>query len=66
MLAGENQRGKATRFERMGEGRQFNRFRPGADHQPYVGKVQPSPYLGGSYLPPLWSLLPTLRSRLPN
>ena len=48
MLAGENQRGDdAARFHRMGEGRQFDRFGPGADHQPYVGKVQPSPYLGG-------------------
>jgi hypothetical protein len=27
----------------MRDGRQFDRFRPGADHQPYVGKVQPSP-----------------------
>ena len=29
--------------ERSRNRRQFDRFRPGADHQPYVGKVQPSP-----------------------
>jgi hypothetical protein len=35
--------GKATRCERMRDGRQLDRFRPGADHQPYIGTVQPSP-----------------------
>ena len=29
--------------ERSRNRRQFDGFRPGADHQPYVGKVQPSP-----------------------
>jgi hypothetical protein len=27
----------------MRDGRQFDCFRPGADHQPYIGKSQPSP-----------------------
>jgi len=44
MLAREDQhRGEATLLEGLRERGQFDRFRPGADHQPYVGEVQPSP-----------------------
>jgi hypothetical protein len=44
MLAREDQRrNKGARGKRMRDGRQLDCFRPGADHQPYIGKVQPSP-----------------------
>jgi hypothetical protein len=44
VLAREDQaRRNAARGQRVGEGRQFDRFRPGADDQPYVRGTQPSP-----------------------
>jgi hypothetical protein len=44
MLARDDQHGRnAARRQRMRDGRQFDCFRPGADHQPYIGKSQPSP-----------------------
>jgi hypothetical protein len=36
-------RRQAAIAERMGDGRQFDRFRPGANDQLYVGKTQSSP-----------------------
>jgi hypothetical protein len=44
MLAGEDEaRGYAARFERSGNGPQFDGFRSGPDDQPDVGETQPSP-----------------------
>jgi hypothetical protein len=37
------QRLQTARSERVGDGSQFDRFGPGADHQPDVVGVQPSP-----------------------
>jgi hypothetical protein len=43
MLAGQDQRRRQSpRGKRVGDRCQFDRFGPGADHQPYVG-IQPSP-----------------------
>ena len=44
MLAGKYQRGRnALRMQGIGHGLQFDRFRPGADDQPYIPDTQPSP-----------------------
>jgi hypothetical protein len=44
MLPGEDPRGReAALGERVGDGGEFDRFRPGADDQPYVRGLQPSP-----------------------
>jgi hypothetical protein len=44
-----------ARGKRVGDRRQFDGFRPGANDQPDVGETQPSPLLGGVNLPPLQS-----------
>jgi hypothetical protein len=41
--------------QRTGNRLQLDGFGPGADDQTNIGETQPSPYLGGSVLPPLWS-----------
>jgi hypothetical protein len=38
-----DRRREAARGERMGDGRQFDGFRPGPDDQPDIGETQPSP-----------------------
>ncbi len=44
MLPGEDERGRQPALgERAGDGGEFDRFRPGADDQPYVRGLQPSP-----------------------
>jgi hypothetical protein len=44
MLVSEHERRwHAAIAERMGDGRQFDGFRPGSDDQPYIGKTQSSP-----------------------
>ena len=44
MLPGDDERGRKPALgERVRDGRQFDRFGPGADHQPDVGGIQPSP-----------------------
>jgi hypothetical protein len=44
MLAGEHERrSDPTRGKRMGDGRQFDGFRPGADDQPDIDGTQYSP-----------------------
>jgi len=44
MLPGEDERGRQPALgERVGDGGEFDRFRPGADDQPYVRGLQPSP-----------------------
>jgi hypothetical protein len=54
MLAGEDERSAySTRGKRMGNWRHLDCFRPGPDDQTNVG-TQPSSYLGGGNLPPLW------------
>jgi hypothetical protein len=46
MLIGEHQRWRqATVAERIGDRRQFDCFRSGADDQPYVSKTQASPLI---------------------
>src|SRR3954464_3258044 len=58
VLIGEHERRRQGAIaERMGDRRQFYSFRSGADDQPYVGKTQSFPYLGGRKLPPLWTKL---------
>ncbi len=54
MLARDNQRrAERTRCQRMSDRGEFDSFWPGADDQPDVGRMQPSPYLGWRRLPPL-------------
>jgi hypothetical protein len=44
MLAGQDQaRAQAARAKRVGDGGKLDRFGPGADNQPYVCDMQPSP-----------------------
>jgi hypothetical protein len=44
MLPGEDERGHQPALgERVSDGGEFDRFRPGADDQPYVRGLQPSP-----------------------
>ena len=44
VLTREEDRGrKASGGEGIGDGCQLDCFRPGANHQPYVGDTQPSP-----------------------
>jgi hypothetical protein len=58
VLAGEHKRRRqAAIAQRLGDRRQFDGFRPGADDQPYVRETQSSPYLGGEKVPPLWTKL---------
>jgi hypothetical protein len=44
VLASEDEcRRQAAGGQRMGNGSHFDRFWPGADHQPDIGRTQPSP-----------------------
>ena len=55
MLAGDDQMGlDPSCGEGMGDGGKLDRFGPGADDQLHSFSVQPSPYLGGGKVPPLW------------
>lgn len=48
MLVCEHERRWQTAIaKRVGDGRQLDGFRSGADDQPYIGETQSSPYLGG-------------------
>jgi len=54
VLSREDQPGASAALpESIGHGCKFDCFRPGSDDQPYICGMQPSPYLGGSNLPPL-------------